>query len=699
MSWAGESSGSGIMRFAEDGSPGEVVGGQGEILTWANGSPLFSAPVAITGILGIPNGVAVGPNQQYTTLATAINDGHLTIHIVGDTTETTTPILSSSDRRIVFHGGSIVDMGSQTFSWNFDSDLHLDGHGEIRYAYSGAGTLFNSGGTANRRLIVDGVTVRNQSTVGSSHLHRGTLLMSNCTVILPDQTNSFYNGFTDATLSLINVEIEGGGTSCQLIFANSSSILASLSNIRFLGTYTSASDVFQIQSSDAILNNLLFDTLNTSISFDILNGCSLSNVTAEAAQNLDISVALDSNLSNAHNINDLGINGNNAIVSNVMANDLSIGNFVDGLKLSNSRVGDGTTTVIINNSNDNIFSNVVFDFTQTTLNSSMENMLFSNCVFNGVLNVNCDTTRFVNCLINGNLTFGSTASGNIVSMSNYTGALSDTGTDNQVFNLPTDSLEVSDVLAFDGTSWIPSGIAPGGGGGAASGITIQDEGVILGDFDHVNFVGAGVVATDGGSKVATVTIAGGGGGGDLGDLDDVEVGSAASGNYLVYDGANWNPSAVKEYPPSDGNPAGATPSAGDKYYDTGINHEMRYDGVRGKWLSVATFFEGAGRNGTTSAGGFYRRFNGMIETTILGGPVQQGTIVYIGQTRSDTDVATLGILVNGSLVATQASTAVIVQNSNVNVDFASGIMSLRNEAGSNTTSSLQASIQYKLRAL
>lgn len=44
-------------------------------------------------------------------------------------------------------------------------------------------------------------------------------------------------------------------------------------------------------------------------------------------------------------------------------------------------------------------------------------------------------------------------------------------------------------------------------------VAVQDEGSGLGDFDTLNFVGAGVAATDGGSGVATITISGGGGAG------------------------------------------------------------------------------------------------------------------------------------------------------------------------------------------
>lgn len=44
MTWAGESAQSGVYIYSEDGSPGEAVGTQGELLTWSeNGIPEFKS--------------------------------------------------------------------------------------------------------------------------------------------------------------------------------------------------------------------------------------------------------------------------------------------------------------------------------------------------------------------------------------------------------------------------------------------------------------------------------------------------------------------------------------------------------------------------------------------------------------------------------------------------------------------------------
>jgi len=50
---------------------------------------------------------------------------------------------------------------------------------------------------------------------------------------------------------------------------------------------------------------------------------------------------------------------------------------------------------------------------------------------------------------------------------------------------------------------------PGGGGGGSNTVAVQDEGVAVNTASTLNFVGAGVTATDAGGGTATITIPGG----------------------------------------------------------------------------------------------------------------------------------------------------------------------------------------------
>lgn len=156
---------------------------------------------------------------------------------------------------------------------------------------------------------------------------------------------------------------------------------------------------------------------------------------------------------------------------------------------------------------------------------------------------------------------------------------------------------------------------------------------------------------------------------------------------------------IRHYGALSSDPSDPSPQAGDQYYNTAINHEMRYDGDRGKWLSIATLIDGAGRNGNTTSGTFYRRWNGMVLSATTGPLVAKGTIVRIGYTTSTAVTHTYQVLVNGSVVASLASGgAASAFNNDVDADFDEGNMSSRNASGSATTTNFQSVIYYKLRA-
>jgi hypothetical protein len=138
---------------------------------------------------------------------------------------------------------------------------------------------------------------------------------------------------------------------------------------------------------------------------------------------------------------------------------------------------------------------------------------------------------------------------------------------------------------------------------------------------------------------------------------------------------------------------------GDQYYNTAIQHEMRYDGTRGKWLSVATLCDGCGVSGSTGANVFYRRFNGMIMTTTRGPHIPKGTFIRIGYASSTAITHTMEVLVNGTPITELASGgAASAFDDTIDADFNAGIFSCRNKAGSATVSAFQATVFYKLRA-
>ena len=170
-------------------------------------------------------------------------------------------------------------------------------------------------------------------------------------------------------------------------------------------------------------------------------------------------------------------------------------------------------------------------------------------------------------------------------------------------------------------------------------------------------------------------------------------------NTLISSYTSVNMFGTTHYGASNKDPIIENPQAGDKYYNTTINHELCYDATRSKWLSVAVLMDGAGRNGTTTAGTYYRRWNGMRLAASQGPHVAKGTIVRIGYSTSLAVSHTYQVMVDGDVVAELASGgAASAYDDTVNADFDAGIMSSRSKTGSATTSNFQSTIYYKLRA-
>jgi len=155
-----------------------------------------------------------------------------------------------------------------------------------------------------------------------------------------------------------------------------------------------------------------------------------------------------------------------------------------------------------------------------------------------------------------------------------------------------------------------------------------------------------------------------------------------------------------------GNSAGAPTATvggfadGDKYYDTNLDAEMRYDATRTKWLSVESMTLQVGRNGVTAVDQYYRGTDGRVMSSALGYYMpHNGTVVGFGYTRSDLDAATFDIVEGGTSRATLASSAVAGVSNALNGDFsAGGVLAVVNQAGGNSTSDVMAWVKVKWRA-
>ena len=144
----------------------------------------------------------------------------------------------------------------------------------------------------------------------------------------------------------------------------------------------------------------------------------------------------------------------------------------------------------------------------------------------------------------------------------------------------------------------------------------------------------------------------------------------------------------------------AVPSDGDKYYNSSLQMEMRYDILRLKWLSIEAVEFTFGRNQNTAAGQYYRTVDGRVMSATLGWyAVRSGTVVSLGYTRSDADAATFEITSNGAPIATVASSATGGRDITLNSDFIFGqVLAARNQNPGNTTSDVVGWIRVKWRA-
>jgi hypothetical protein len=146
-------------------------------------------------------------------------------------------------------------------------------------------------------------------------------------------------------------------------------------------------------------------------------------------------------------------------------------------------------------------------------------------------------------------------------------------------------------------------------------------------------------------------------------------------------------------------PSDPSPKAGDRYYNSVINHEMCYDAVRSKWLSVTTMTDCFGSNGHTSAGKFYKHSNNATMSVTKGPIFQKGTLISAGFTTSSSADHTIEMMVGGNVIAELLSAgAVSASSSSFNEDFDEGVFAGRNKSGSDKVKGMDAIICYKFRA-
>jgi len=182
---------------------------------------------------------------------------------------------------------------------------------------------------------------------------------------------------------------------------------------------------------------------------------------------------------------------------------------------------------------------------------------------------------------------------------------------------------------------------------------------------------------------------GAGAGGDL----PITAGNATAGNndggdVVINPGSGFGTgdsgivqvNGPKHYADSATDPTAPAPAEGDRYYNTVLEMEMRYDGSRSKWLSVETCILNASDQRGLNSGSYFQVGTLRMSSTRGYTAMFDGTVVSLAYTRSDTDAASFAVTEDGITISSVASTAVSGQDTTLNDDFSQGgVLGMRND--------------------
>ena len=319
---------------------------------------------------------------------------------------------------------------------------------------------------------------------------------------------------------------------------------------------------------------------------------------------------------------------------------------------------------------------------------------------------------FVDVITGGNLTLQAAyVGGNTITTSAAEGSVIIAG-DQTLQVTATGGLDVDTAFDFDGTSFDVQMTGTNGfsiDGTAASNITVDAGNLTL------STTTSGEVLVDG---VDGVEINSSGGAIDIGNdanAQAINVGTGAAARTITIGNTTGATAVVVNtgteqfqvngttyYGTSAGLPTARAGGFqdGDKYYDTNLDMEMRYDAGRAKWLSIEVMTLMFGRDGNTNVGQYYRGgADGRVMSSTIGYTMPfAGTIIGLGYTRTDTDAATFDVVEGGTSRATLATAAASGQSRALDGDFSqNGILAVQNQAGGNIVSNVVGWVQVKFR--
>jgi len=424
----------------------------------------------------------------------------------------------------------------------------------------------------------------------------------------------------------------------------------------------------------------------------------------------------------------------NATVATTGAATFAAGDFIQ-IKGANDQTNDGLYEVLSHAANVLTVKGVgltgpVYDFVQNDFDTDGTVQGTIRKVEVGVIRVSStgvpqflyggdSTATFSNLITTATITLQAAYDGGPGIVTDATGNVLISGT--QALQITaTNGLDVDTIADFDVTTFDVQ--MTGANGFSISGTALSTIDVDSGDLDLATTT-SGSIHLDGIDGVAIESSSGNIDVGADADDGDINIGTGTTNGRAITVGNNTGDTGVvidsgTEQVEIDGvtyygNSAGvptATTSGfqnGDKYFDTNLDMEMRYDDTRGKWLSVEAMFVQFGRDGNTSTGQYYRGIDGRVMGTNVGVNnadigfylPNDATVVACGYTRTDNDATTLEFHQDGVSQGTMAWGATTEgSDTTLNIDIAgTNVLQMYNAAAGNATSNVMAWAKVKWR--
>jgi hypothetical protein len=360
----------------------------------------------------------VGTGERYTTLASALSDGHNTILVTSDISETA-DVTVSENTLIVGDLNDTNDRNNITFSTGFGfnysgSNTSLTLHRlEVTFSFSSADEVFNPNVSTQLLILNDCIIDNNSSVTGGRISDVNNIYVKDCLFQLPNQINCGF-GISSGNFDFINCEFAGSGSACSRALDITSFVGRFYArNIEFSGTFSTSTNIINYTSGTP--NGFAWD------------GIMISSSTAGTYEIPGI-------------ISKLRCTGTNPIINLATLEAHLSDSQLTGAELTFSSSADramlsgvtGIGTVTMTSADDVRWVNCEFD---AAITFSSAGHHISNCKFISTTTVSGDQTKFSTCHFDGAVTINSGAANTSFGLCHFESGLTDNSAVGELLNL------------------------------------------------------------------------------------------------------------------------------------------------------------------------------------------------------------------------------------------------------------------------